>query len=106
MPAIGYVTRDKDSFKGFLRTLTVSTRIEIVPNTAKATDSQPDYRVLTPEGTELGAGWNRKGQQSGQSYISLAIAAPELPARLLANLGRVAGNDDPEQFAIIWNPPS
>ena len=48
MPAIGYVTRQDDgSFKGQLRTLTIRADIEIMKNRAKATESQPDYRVVT-----------------------------------------------------------
>jgi hypothetical protein len=36
---------------------------------------------------------------------SLSLAAPEFgPRRLYANLGRAAGQDDDETFALIWNP--
>jgi uncharacterized protein (DUF736 family) len=37
--------------------------------------------------------------------VSLSLAAPEFgPRRLYANLGRAAGRDDEDSFAIIWNP--
>jgi uncharacterized protein (DUF736 family) len=37
--------------------------------------------------------------------VSLSLAAPEFgPRRLYANLGRAAGQDDPDVFALIWNP--
>ena len=104
MSAIGYVTRDGDGFKGQLRTLTIRAPIEIVRNGRKAIDSQPDYRVLS-EGAEVGAGWVRKSETSGNDYVSLSFAAPEFgPRRLYANLGRAAGQDDDDAFAIIWNP--
>ena len=45
MPAIGYVTRDGNGFKGQLKTLSIRTDIEIIPNTRKSGDTQPDYRV-------------------------------------------------------------
>lgn len=104
MPAIGYVTRNGEGFKGQLRTLSIRTEIEIIPNTRKSGDTQPDYRV-SAAGVEVGAGWVRRGEMSGKDYVSLSLAAPEFgPRRLYANLGRAAGQDDDDAFAIIWNP--
>lgn len=105
MPAIGYVTKqDNGGFKGHLKTLKLRTEIEIVPNTSKAHDTQPDYRVLA-RGFELGAGWKKIGETSKQPYVSLSLAAPEFGSRVLyANLGRAAGQDDDDAFAVIWNP--
>ncbi|API57885.1 hypothetical protein BSL82_00040 [Tardibacter chloracetimidivorans] len=104
MPAIGYVTRDGNGFKGQLKTLSIRTEIEIIPNTRKSGDTQPDYRV-SAAGVEVGAGWVRRGEMSGKDYVSLSLAAPEFgPRRLYANLGRAAGQDDDDAFAIIWNP--
>ena len=104
MPAIGYVTRDGQGFKGQLKTLSIRTDIEIIPNARKSGDTQPDYRV-SAAGVEVGAGWVRRGEMSGKDYVSLSLAAPEFgPRRLYANLGRAAGQDDDDAFAIIWNP--
>ncbi|MFA6125358.1 DUF736 domain-containing protein [Sphingomonas sp.] len=104
MPAIGYVSRNGNGFKGQLKTLSIRADVEIVPNTRKSGDTQPDYRVLSG-GVELGAGWNRRSESSGNDYVSLSLAAPEFgPRRLYANLGRAAGQDDDDAFAIIWNP--
>ena len=45
------------------------------------------------------------GETSGKEYVSLSLAAPEFgPRKLYANLGRAAGQDDDEAFAVIWNP--
>ena len=104
MPAIGYVTRDGEGFKGQLKTLSIRTEIEILPNRSKSSDTQPDYRV-SAGGVEVGAGWVRRGEMSGKDYVSLSLAAPEFgPRRLYANLSRAAGQDDDDAFAIIWNP--
>ncbi len=104
MPAIGYVTRDGRSFKGQLRTLSIRAEIEITPNPRKTSDVQPDYRVSSG-GVEVGAGWLRRSESSGNDYVSLSLAAPEFgPRRIYANLGRAAGKDDADSFAIIWNP--
>jgi uncharacterized protein (DUF736 family) len=105
MPAIGYVTKQASGgFKGHIKTLSIRAEIELVPNGAKSSDTQPDYRVVT-QGVEIGAGWVRKAESSGNDYVSLSLAAPEFgPRRLYANLGRAAGQDDPDVFALIWNP--
>lgn len=105
MPAIGYVTKVANGgFKGHIKTLSIRAEIELVPNSGKSSDTQPDYRVVT-QGVEIGAGWVRKSESSGNDYVSLSLAAPEFgPRRLYANLGRAAGQDDPEVFALIWNP--
>jgi uncharacterized protein (DUF736 family) len=103
MAAIGYVTKGSDgSFKGLLKTFSIRADIAIVANDNKTSDSQPDYRVVS-DGVEIGAGWNRRSQSSGQDYVSLSLAAPELgPRRIYANLGRAAGEAD-DRFVIIWN---
>ena len=108
MAAIGYVTfnPEKGSYKGSLRTLTIATGIEIVPNAEKSKDGQPDFRVYTDSLTELGAGWTRTGKSSGREYVSLTLEAPELGRRIFANLGPTSGQDDPDVFAILWNPES
>ena len=104
MPAIGYVTREGNGFKGQIKTLSIRTEIEIIPNVSKSGDTQPDYRV-SAGGVEVGAGWVRHSEMSGRDYVSLSLAAPEFgPRRLYANLGRAAGQDDDAAFAIIWNP--
>jgi uncharacterized protein (DUF736 family) len=105
MATIGSVTkRDDGRYEGELRTLTVRADIAIVPVADKASANQPDYRVLS-QGIEIGAGWLRKGQTSGKEYVSLSISAPELGAHTLyANLGRAAGQTDPDVYALIWNP--
>lgn len=104
MPAIGYVTKNDDgSFKGQLKTLSISAEIAIVTNRSKSADTQPDYRVLS-DGVEIGAGWMRRSETSGRDYVSLSLAAPEFgPRRLYANLGQAAGGPE-DRFAVIWNP--
>lgn len=106
MSAIGFVNFDQETgcYKGTLHTLTVRTGIEIVPNQDKASEKHPDFFVISENRTDLGAGWNAVGKISGKPYIGLRLTAPELGKTLYANLGRAAGQDDPDVYAIIWNP--
>jgi uncharacterized protein (DUF736 family) len=105
MATIGSVTKREDGrYEGELRTLSTRAEISILPVTDKASPNQPDYRVIA-QGIEIGAGWLRMGQTSGKEYVSLSIAAPEFGARTLyANLGRAAGQSDPDVYALIWSP--
>jgi uncharacterized protein (DUF736 family) len=104
MPAIGHVTKQQDgNFNGQLKTLAITAPIDIFLNSAKNGDKQPDYRVYSRT-VEVGAGWIKKGQTSGEDYISLSLADPSFgPKKLYANLGRAAGQDDKDVFAVIWN---
>jgi uncharacterized protein (DUF736 family) len=105
MPAIGHVTKQGNGgYKGHLKTLSIRAEIDLVPNASKNAENQPDFRVLT-QGVEIGAAWIRTGESSGKEYVSLSLAAPEFgPRKLYANLGRAAGQDDDDAFAVIWNP--
>ena len=105
MPAIGYVAKAEDgTFKGQLKTLSIRAEITIVANARKTNDVQPDYRVFSGD-VEIGAGWDRRSEASGNEYVSLSLAAPEFgPRRLYANLGRATGQDGEDGYALIWNP--
>jgi uncharacterized protein (DUF736 family) len=103
MATIGFVQKQDDgSFAGQLTTLALKARIRIVP-VAKSSDNGPDYRVVTADGVDIGAGWTRTGRTSGQPYVSLKIDDPTLPQAIYANLGRAAGQDDDTAYALIWN---
>jgi uncharacterized protein (DUF736 family) len=105
MPAIGLVTKQKDgNFRGQLKTLSFRAPIDILLNPSKSSDSQLDYRVLSGD-VDVGAGWRKKAKTSGEAYISLSFADPAFgPKKLYANLGRAAGQDDDDLYAVIWNP--
>src|SRR5262249_45444928 len=106
MATIGSVTKREDGrYEGELKTLSVRAEISIVPVTDKGSPPhQPYYRGLAGD-IEVGACWHPTGQTSGKEYVSLSISAPELgPRTIYANLGRAAGQTDPDVYALIWNP--
>lgn len=104
MTAIGHVTKlENGSYKGHLKTLVVRAEINIVPNSDKIHAKQPDFRVIAQGGAEIGAGWVATGETSGKPYVRLTLHAPGL-GKLYANLGRAAGQDDDDVFAVIWSP--
>lgn len=103
--SIGNVSRsDTGAFKGQIRTLHARADIEIAPVRDKASATHPDYRV-TANGVEIGAGWINVGLVSGEEYVALNLAHPDLgPRAIKVKLGRAAGQDDDDVFALIWNP--
>jgi len=105
MPSIGIVSGSiEKGFAGQLITLSIKAPIEVRRNQGKTNDIQPDYRVWS-DGVEIGAGWIRVGEVSGRPYVSLSFATPEFgPRRIYANLGRAAGQDRDDVFAILWSP--
>ena len=102
---LGYVTRSETgAFRGQLRTTNIRADIEILPVPDKASASYPDYRVVA-SGVEIGAGWANVGQVRGQKYVGLTLAHPDIgPRAVKVKLGRAAGQDDDDVFALIWNP--
>jgi uncharacterized protein (DUF736 family) len=105
MASIGTVTRKADgSFIGTLATISIKAHIAILPNTAKKSDAQPDFRVYSGK-VEVGAGWKRISDASGKAYVSLSLATPEFGrGKIYTTLGRAAGQDDDDVCALIWNP--
>lgn len=102
MSAIGYVTKLNDgSFKGNIRTLTVSAKITILP-IASPSPKGPHFRIFADGNVELGAAWNKVSKQ-GTEYISLVLRDPSF-GTIYGNLGPAAGQDDEDTYAIIWNP--
>ena len=93
-----------NSFIGTLETVSIDATIRIESNTSKKHDKHPDYRVMT-KGFEIGAGWIKKGKESKKDYVSISLAAPEFGSKpIYCNLGKAAGQDDEDVFALIWNP--
>jgi uncharacterized protein (DUF736 family) len=78
-------------------------QIALVPNSRKAKENEPDYRIISRKnGFELGAGWNRTSKSSGEDYISVSLSAPEF-GTIYGNVARAPG-EDPTKKVIIWNP--
>jgi len=104
MATLGTVTRTQTgAYKGFLKTLHIRADIDIVPVAEKAGPNFPDFRVLSG-GVELGAGWLNISQVTGSEYLGLTLSHPDVgPRTIKCQLGRAAGQDDDDVFALIWN---
>jgi uncharacterized protein (DUF736 family) len=85
--------------------MTVSIRadIDIVSNRDMSADL-PDLPDAT-QGVEIGAGWIRRGENSGKDKVSLSLGALRVrtPASSQPILCRAVSQSDDNVFALIWN---
>jgi uncharacterized protein (DUF736 family) len=89
MAIIGIFTLGADGkLTGSLRTLTLSTKLQFVPETNKTKDSAPDFRVYLDK-LEVGAAWKKVGRESGREYWSVKLDDPAF-----AQPGRYRGQQD------------
>ena len=104
MAIIATLTQKTDgSLEGTLATLNVTAQIAIVPNSRKAKENEPDFRIISRRnGFELGAGWNRTSQSTGADDVSVSLSAPEF-GTIYGNIANAPGDDDTKKV-IIWNP--
>jgi uncharacterized protein (DUF736 family) len=100
MAIIGTFTRSADGkYAGSLKTLTLSTKLQFVPETTKSKDSAPDFRIFL--GTlEVGAAWKRTARDGGREYLSVKLDDPAFAAPLFASL---VGTDDDKDFNLLWS---
>jgi len=119
MASIGTFEKlDDDSFVGEINTMSLSTMVRLVPVRRKATPKSPDYRLFAKR-AEIGAAWCKTAETSGNAYLSVSLAAPELgPRAIYAALVAVedpqeakevaaeaAGDPDPKAVhQLLWSP--
>jgi uncharacterized protein (DUF736 family) len=106
MSIIGRFCRDRDGFDGRLHTLNIDVGLRIVSSDQTDNDHAPAWRVIAGDaaaGLEVGAGWNRIGEQAG-AYLSLVIDCPSLAQPIRANL--FPAHDDTGDHVLVWNRAS
>jgi uncharacterized protein (DUF736 family) len=90
--------------EGVFATLRVNAPITLIPNTNKSREDAPDYRIVNKRtGFEIGAGWHRVSQRSGEEYLSVKLEAPEIGV-IFGNLAPAPGGDENKKV-ILWNNP-
>jgi len=84
MAVIGSFSFYEGKYQGNISTLSVSAKATIVQADKKG-DRSPSHLVLV-NGVEVGAGWSKKSQESGNEYISVLLDDPSFPAPVYARL--------------------
>ena len=97
-------TKADGSMEGVFATLRINAPITVIPNPSKTSEDAPDYRILNKRtGFEIGAGWYRRSQRSGEEYLSVKLAAPEIGV-IFGNVAPAPGGEDNKKV-ILWNNP-
>jgi uncharacterized protein (DUF736 family) len=100
MAIIGTFTRSADGkISGNLKTLTLSSTLQFVPETNKSKDSAPDFRIYLAT-LEIGAAWRKTARESGREYWSVKLDDPAWAAPLFASL---VETEDGKTFNLLWS---
>lgn len=95
MATIGSFTRTDDGYTGFIRTLTLSSKVQFQRVDATS-EKAPDYRIHAGQ-AEIGAGWT-KTSEAGRRYVSVKLDDPSFPAPVFASLV-----EQDNGYALIWS---
>jgi uncharacterized protein (DUF736 family) len=96
---IGQFNKHEDgAYVGTVQTLTGGLSLRIAP-----TDLQGiDYIVTLPATkTEVGAAWNRVGEEKGTKYVSVKLDSPFLAAPVYCSLFEQRDGS----YNLVWNRP-
>lgn len=101
MAIIGHFTASKDGgWEGTIQTLSINTKVRLVPNDDQAGDKAPAFRVLVGR-SEVGAAWKARSQgENSRDYLSLKLEDPSLYESMSAALFEA---EDGRQATLIWN---
>ena len=101
MSVIGVFTPAKDGgWTGSIRTLTIDTKLRLVPNDNLDGDNAPAFRVLAGN-SRIGDAWEaRTTGDNPKPYWRLRLDDPALPAPFTAALFPA---EDGETAQLVWN---
>lgn len=97
MFTIGTFTKKDAGYQGTIKSLGLKTKAVFVP-LEKTNDKAPDFRVITDDGVEFGAAWQKIAEKSGNLYLSVTLDACSLPAPIYCRL--VEADDG---FTLVWS---
>jgi uncharacterized protein (DUF736 family) len=78
MGMIGTFSAVKDGYAGTIRTLTLTTKVQILANDRKQSDGAPDFLIMA-RSAQIGAAWRKTKQGSNDTYLRIKIDDPTLP---------------------------
>jgi uncharacterized protein (DUF736 family) len=100
MAIIGTFIRGADGkLSGSLKTLTLSCKLQFVPETNKSSDNAPEFRIYLGS-LEVGAAWQRTAKESGRDYWSVKLDDPAFAAPLYASL---VETEDGKTLNLMWS---
>jgi uncharacterized protein (DUF736 family) len=98
MFVIGTFTAVKDGYAGTIRTLTLNSKVQILPNAHEGGEGTPQFRILVGT-TEIGAIWRKTKSGSDETYLRVKIDDPTLPQPLW---GVLLKPDEDGVARLLW----
>jgi len=101
MSVIGTFTPAKDGgWTGAIHTLTINTKVRLVPNDNRDNENAPVFRVFVGQ-SRVGDAWAaRSGGDNPKDYLRVRLDDPGLPEPLSAALFQ---SDDGNGAQLVWN---
>ncbi|ACT58357.1 DUF736 domain-containing protein [Hirschia baltica] len=102
MAQIGIFTLKDGKYTGTIRTMTINVKAQLVPNTKKASEDAPDYRLFAG-GAELGAGWKEASNSGETNYLAVKLDDPSFASPIRAAFFENAENGT---GVLVWKRAS
>jgi len=101
MAIIGHFAASKDGgWEGTIQTLSINTKVRLVPNDNQSGDKAPAFRVFAGK-SEVGAAWKARSQgDNPRDYLSIKLDDPILADGFAAALFE---SQDGRQATLVWN---
>lgn len=99
MAQIGTFTEKDGGYTGTIRTMTINVKAQLVPNSDKANDSAPDFRLYAG-GAELGAAWREESKDGETPYLSVKLDDPSFDSPMRAAFFE---NEGDGTGVMVWN---
>ena len=101
MAIIGHFTASKDGgWEGTIQTLTINTKVRLVPNDNQSDDKSPAFRAFAGK-SEIGAAWKARSRgDNPRDYLSLRFEDPSLTEAMSVALFEA---EDGRQATLVWS---
>ncbi len=101
MSVIGTFTPAKDGgWTGSIRTLTINTKVRLVPNDNRDNENAPVFRVFAGQ-SRIGDAWTaRSGGDNPKDYLRVRLDDPSLPELISAALFQ---SEDGKEAQLVWS---
>ena len=101
MSVIGTFTPAKDGgWTGSIHTLTINTKVRLVPNDNRDNEKAPVFRVFVGQ-SRIGDAWAaRSGGDNPKDYLRVRLDDPSLPEPISAALFQ---SNDGNEARLVWN---
>ena len=102
MSIIGTFTPSKEGgWSGTIHTLTINTKVRLVPNDNRDSENAPAFRVFVGR-SRVGDAWEARSTtgESPRDYLRVRLDDPSLPQPLGATMFQ---SEDGSEAHLVWN---